>query len=70
MVGGKSDARFGTRDFGFQHKDARVQLIDRKRVQIFPLQFPQRVAFAPWQILVKIHIRVVDPLSHTVNKGN
>lgn len=56
MVGGKTDARFGAFNFGFQHRNAELQLIDRQRVQIFPLQIAERVTFATGQILVKFHM--------------
>ena len=70
MVNGS--CHFGTRsgNFGFQQRDARFEFIDGKGFQILPTQLCQRIIRLGRQIIIRIHMRNVDPIRQSVNKGD
>ncbi len=58
----------GALDLSGQRGDARLQLLDRKRVELQPGKRIQWIARPTRQILVGLHLRNVDPHDRRVNK--
>ncbi len=59
----------GALDLGGQRGNARLQLLDRKRVELQSGKRLQRIARPTRQILVGLHLHNVDPHDRRVNKA-
>ncbi len=55
-------------DFNFQRFDARLELLDRHRVEVLLRERDQRVVGLAWEKVVEVHGGIVDPGGPQVNK--
>jgi hypothetical protein len=59
---------FAPRNFAFQQRDALVELVHRKRVEVLLPELRGEVVLATRQIFVGVHAVNVDPGRSDVNK--
>ncbi len=55
MVNGAFNPRFASRDLGFEQRDALLQLLDRKRVEVLLAQLGSQIVLATRKIFVGVH---------------
>jgi hypothetical protein len=55
MVNGVLNLCMTSRDFGFEQPDARVEFVDRKRVEVLLAQLGGEVVLATRQVFVCVH---------------
>jgi putative PIG3 family NAD(P)H quinone oxidoreductase len=69
MVNGTSDFFFDPGNFGFERGDARLQLLDRKRIEVLAAERDDRIVRTLGQEIFRIHASKVDPKRRGVNKS-
>ena len=53
------DVRFNARDLGLERCDARMQLLDRNRIEVLPAKGDQRIVGLAREKFVEVHRRIV-----------
>ena len=68
MVNDASDFFFYPDDLGFQRGDTRIELLDRKGIEVLAAERDEWIVGAPGQEIFRIHVPKVDPKRPGVNK--
>lgn len=70
MVNGAFNFCFGSRNFTFERRDALVQFIDRKGIEVLRRKLAEEVVLATRKVFVGVHLPTnVDRGGHDVNKA-
>jgi hypothetical protein len=68
MVNGGFNLSSSTNDFGFERGDARVEILDRKGIEILAAEQGDGIVGAAGQDFLRVHAPKVDPKGSAVNK--
>jgi len=69
MVNGAFNPRFASRDLGLEQRDALLQFLDRKGIEVLLAQLSREIVPATRQIFIGVHGPSVDRGKRHVNNG-